>query len=167
MFEVPIKFLRFFSLPRVESFLLPGHKTSSCCLCFFRVMMAWRGGLSSSSFHSAPQSPIQQLDEEEGDDNDAEVLAVSDQRTLYLVNIYIGNTVRFLNSFSSICEDKLSQLHRRILRLDATLTLLEAKISGTSHRQDLEDNSCLEGDGFLSSSRKEKRLDPPYGSIDS
>ncbi|KAL5998498.1 hypothetical protein ACLOJK_009441 [Asimina triloba] len=76
----------------------------------------------------------------------AAALSISDQRTLYLViisillagwtssssaskvNIFIANTARFLNSFSAICEQKLLHVHRRILRLDATLSLLEAKL---------------------------------------
>ncbi|XP_077251715.1 uncharacterized protein LOC143890928 [Tasmannia lanceolata] len=56
-----------------------------------------------------------------------EELSVFDQRTLYLVNIFIVNTTRFLNRFSAICEEKLADVHR-ILRLDATLTLLEVKL---------------------------------------
>lgn len=52
-----------------------------------------------------------------------------DQRPLFLVNVYIIHTVRFLNKFSAVCEQKLAEVHRRILRIDATLTLLEAKLN--------------------------------------
>lgn len=104
--------------------------------------MAWRaaaGGLPPSL-----QFPSQQQQQGTDGDNDEEAaaLSVSDQRTLYLVNIFIGNTARFLNSFSSLCEDKLSQLHRRLLHLDATLTLLEAKLEGTCPYRDVDGNSC-------------------------
>ncbi|XP_058102631.1 uncharacterized protein LOC131246479 isoform X2 [Magnolia sinica] len=71
-------------------------------------------------------------------------LSVSDQRTLYLVNIFIVNTTRFLNKFSAICEEKLSHVHRRILRLDATLTLLEAKLRSIDGVGECEENGSVE-----------------------
>ncbi|KAJ1704005.1 hypothetical protein LUZ63_003784 [Rhynchospora breviuscula] len=67
---------------------------------------------------------------DEEDENEAEALSISDQRTFYLVNIFIANATQFLNSFSAICQDKLSLVHRKILRLDASLALLEAKLRG-------------------------------------
>ncbi|CAM6023309.1 unnamed protein product [Sphagnum balticum] len=54
--------------------------------------------------------------------------AVSDQRTLFLANTFVIHTVRLLNNFSAICEQKLLHVHRRLSRLDATLALLEAKL---------------------------------------
>ncbi|CAL9104158.1 unnamed protein product [Musa textilis] len=71
-------------------------------------------------------------------------LAISDQRILYLVNIFIGNTARFLNSFASLCQDKLADVHRRILRLDANLTLLEAQLRSTCPDQEFKKEASLE-----------------------
>ncbi|TVU13546.1 hypothetical protein EJB05_40606, partial [Eragrostis curvula] len=68
---------------------------------------------------------------EDGGDNDEEsvrAIAVSDQRTIYLVNMFIANTVEFLNSFAALCDDKLALLHRKIVKLDSSLALLEAKL---------------------------------------
>ncbi|KAJ7513679.1 hypothetical protein O6H91_23G010400 [Diphasiastrum complanatum] len=50
------------------------------------------------------------------------------ERTLFLVNVFIIHTVRLLNKFSAICEQKLADVHQRIVRLEATLSLLEAKL---------------------------------------
>ncbi|CAL5033117.1 unnamed protein product [Urochloa decumbens] len=69
--------------------------------------------------------------EDAGDDNDEEsvrAVAVSDQRTIYLVNMFIANTVEFLNSFAASCDDKLALLHRKIVKLDSSLALLEARL---------------------------------------
>uniref|UniRef100_A0A0D9W3C4 Uncharacterized protein n=1 Tax=Leersia perrieri TaxID=77586 RepID=A0A0D9W3C4_9ORYZ len=66
----------------------------------------------------------------EGDEEEESVraIAVSDQRTIYLVNMFIANTVEFLNSFSALCNNKLALLHRKIVKLDSSLALLEAKL---------------------------------------
>ncbi|CAM6102018.1 unnamed protein product [Calypogeia fissa] len=53
---------------------------------------------------------------------------ISDQRTLFLVSTFVIHTVRLLNNFSVICEDKLADVHRRIVQADATVSLLEAKL---------------------------------------
>ncbi|XP_077250132.1 uncharacterized protein LOC143889712 isoform X2 [Tasmannia lanceolata] len=72
-----------------------------------------------------------------------EELSVFDQRTLYLVNIFIVNTTRFLNRFSALCEEKLADVHRRILRLDATLTLLEVKLRSLDGVGEFEEHGGL------------------------
>ncbi|XP_068667359.1 uncharacterized protein [Aristolochia californica] len=98
-------------------------------------------------------------------------LAFSDRRTVYLVNIFIANTARFLNRFSSICEEKLADVHRRILRLDATLLLLEAKLrsidqDGVSedHGQSKDLGSSSNSIPVASSSSMENSPDLPSGS---
>ncbi|XP_078441115.1 uncharacterized protein LOC144711065 [Wolffia australiana] len=65
--------------------------------------------------------------DEEIDGRD-DLVAISDRRTLYLVNIFMGNSANFLNSFAAVCEDKLLDVHRRILRLDSSLRILEEKL---------------------------------------
>lgn len=78
---------------------------------------------------SVPHLPYL-IHQEEDSAEDEAALSISDQRTLYLVNIFIGNTSKFLNSFASVCEKKLLALHRRIVRMDAMLMVLEAKLRG-------------------------------------
>uniref|UniRef100_A0A0D3FU09 Uncharacterized protein n=1 Tax=Oryza barthii TaxID=65489 RepID=A0A0D3FU09_9ORYZ len=71
---------------------------------------------------------VEGFEEEEEEEESARAIAVSDQRTIYLVNMFIANTVEFLNSFAAQCNDKLSLLHRKIVKLDSSLNLLEAKL---------------------------------------
>uniref|UniRef100_A0A6V7QUS3 WASH complex subunit CCDC53 n=1 Tax=Ananas comosus var. bracteatus TaxID=296719 RepID=A0A6V7QUS3_ANACO len=104
---------------------------------------------SSSSFPAPPplfRSPPSSSSAAEmaADEQEAEALSVSDQRNLYLVNIFVGNTARFLNSFASLCQHKLAHLHSRIVRLDASLTLLESKLKRTYPCQDVEETGGLE-----------------------
>ncbi|BAF14328.1 uncharacterized protein [Oryza sativa Japonica Group] len=77
---------------------------------------------------SAPAPRDEGFEEEEEEEESARAIAVSDQRTIYLVNMFIANTVEFLNSFAAQCNDKLSLLHRKIVKLDSSLNLLEAKL---------------------------------------
>ncbi|WOK95596.1 WASH complex subunit CCDC53-like [Canna indica] len=99
---------------------------------------------------AAGRSPVPEEQEEE---EEVAALSVSDQRTLYLVNIFIGNTARFLNSFASLCQDKLAQVHRRISRLDANLSILEAQLRSTCPKQETENKVPLEGACSSSESR--------------
>ncbi|XP_038976882.1 WASH complex subunit 3-like isoform X2 [Phoenix dactylifera] len=96
------------------------------------------------SFSAYPPQPV--------DEEEEAALAISDQRTLYLVNIFISNNARFLNTFADLCQDKLADVHRRILRLDASLTLLEAKLRSTCPKKELEDDSGFKAMGSSSQS---------------
>ncbi|EHA8587751.1 WASH complex subunit 3 [Cocos nucifera] len=111
-------------------------------------MMPRRAGSRSPSIPPFSSSHPPQPADEEGE----VALATSDQRTLYLVNIFIGNTARFLNNFADLCQDKLAHVHRRILRLDASLTLLEAKLRSTCPKQEFEDDSGFNTMGSSSQS---------------
>ncbi|XP_042498096.1 WASH complex subunit 3-like isoform X2 [Macadamia integrifolia] len=86
-------------------------------------------------FHNLRQQQ-QNLQKEEA------ALFVSDQRTLYLVNIFIMDTTRFLNHFSALCEEKLVNVHRRMLRLDSSLTLLEEQLR-SSYRVEETEGHCV------------------------
>eukprot|EP00268_Persea_americana_P053471 TRINITY_DN6051_c0_g1_i5.p1 TRINITY_DN6051_c0_g1~~TRINITY_DN6051_c0_g1_i5.p1 ORF type:complete len:182 (-),score=34.94 TRINITY_DN6051_c0_g1_i5:1623-2168(-) len=96
--------------------------------------MSWRAPRSRPS--SLPTTTISDAFTQE----EEAPLSVSDRRTFYLVNIFIADTARFLNRFSAICEEKLSDVHRRILRLDATLMLLEAKLKSVDGVSELEEH---------------------------
>ncbi|KAG6467131.1 WASH complex subunit 3-like isoform X1 [Zingiber officinale] len=101
-------------------------------------------GWSRNALPEAPPPAAKEEDEEHAE------LSISDQRTLYLVNIFIGNTARFLNSFASLCQDKLAQVHRRILKLDANLTLLEAQLQSRGHIHEFDNKSNLEASSSTS-----------------
>ncbi|RZC59526.1 hypothetical protein C5167_006829 [Papaver somniferum] len=81
-------------------------------------------------------------EEEGGVEVEESIISASDQRTLYLVNIFIVQTARFLNRFSFLCEDKLSTFHRRISRLDASLTLLETQLRSIIEDEEGKESSA-------------------------
>lgn len=51
------------------------------------------------------------------------------QSTLLLVNNFIINTTKFLNTFSDSCDEKLSKVSSRLNDLDIILSILEAKLN--------------------------------------
>ncbi|TVU13501.1 hypothetical protein EJB05_40560, partial [Eragrostis curvula] len=112
---------RVHSLPQAGGSLLRRrHHTAA-----ERAMLHHLRSAAASALGRLPAPP------EDGGDNDEEsvrAIAVSDQRTIYLVNMFIANTVEFLNSFAALCDDKLALLHRKIVKLDSSLALLEAKL---------------------------------------
>jgi len=58
-----------------------------------------------------------------------QVEKISSQRLLCFVNHFVAHTVDFLNSFADSCERRLSEVNWRIQRTEATLSVLEAKLS--------------------------------------
>lgn len=81
-----------------------------------------------------------------------------DRRTHFLVNTFVIHTVRLLNNFSVICEDKLADVHRRIVQVDATLSLLEAKLRSVDG---------TEGTGELTAQHPELDIALPQGTPES
>ncbi|XP_071454817.1 WASH complex subunit 3 [Hetaerina americana] len=61
--------------------------------------------------------------------NYTEVRPIDHKRTLALINHFITNTVCFLNKFSRSCEAKLGKFEDKIQKLEASLSILEAKLS--------------------------------------
>jgi WASH complex subunit CCDC53 len=69
-----------------------------------------------------------------------QVRPVPIQATLVLVNNFIVNTTKFLNTFSESCEIKIANVSKKLNDLEITLSVLEAKL-----------NSIPGLDGFSSS----------------
>ncbi|KAM9845940.1 WASH complex subunit 3 [Aulostomus maculatus] len=57
------------------------------------------------------------------------VPAIQQRRIVAYLNQFIVHTVRFLNNFSTVCEEKLSNISLRIQQIETTLCILEAKLS--------------------------------------
>ncbi|XP_062860121.1 WASH complex subunit 3 [Trichomycterus rosablanca] len=57
------------------------------------------------------------------------VPAIQQRRIVAFLNQFIVHTVRFLNRFSTVCEEKLSTISLRIQQIETTLSILEAKLS--------------------------------------
>lgn len=55
--------------------------------------------------------------------------SIHQKRTVAFLNHFIAHTVSFLNRFSCVCEEKLSELSTRIQRVEVTLNILEAKLA--------------------------------------
>ncbi|XP_022094010.1 WASH complex subunit 3-like [Acanthaster planci] len=55
--------------------------------------------------------------------------AIHPKRLLAFLNHFVTHTTRFLNKFSCVCEQKLSDLNTRIQRLEVTMNILEAKLA--------------------------------------
>eukprot|EP00794_Sanderia_malayensis_P012917 gene12917-14248_t len=54
-----------------------------------------------------------------------------------IFNPFVSHTVKFLNRFSCVCEEKLADLSLRIQRLDVTISLLETKLSSIPGLEDV------------------------------
>ncbi|XP_060695580.1 WASH complex subunit 3 [Hemiscyllium ocellatum] len=66
------------------------------------------------------------------------VPAIQQQRTVAFLNQFIAHTVRFLNRFSTVCEEKLASLTLRIQQIETTLNILEAKLSSIPGLEDVK-----------------------------
>lgn len=65
------------------------------------------------------------------------VPAIQQRRVVAFLNQFIVHTVRFLNRFSTVCEEKLSTISLRIQQIETTLSILEAKLSSIPGLEDV------------------------------
>ncbi|XP_071941962.1 WASH complex subunit 3-like [Antedon mediterranea] len=68
----------------------------------------------------------------------SKVGAIHPKRMLAFLNHFVSHTTRFLNRFSCVCEQKLSDLNIRIQHLETTMNLLEAKLASIPWLEDVE-----------------------------
>uniref|UniRef100_A0A673ZQ35 WASH complex subunit 3 n=1 Tax=Salmo trutta TaxID=8032 RepID=A0A673ZQ35_SALTR len=73
------------------------------------------------------------------------VPAIQQRRVVAYLNQFIVHTVRFLNRFSTVCEEKLASISLRIQQIETTLSILEAKLSSIPGLEDVR----VEGVGQL------------------
>ncbi|XP_023942249.1 WASH complex subunit 3 [Bicyclus anynana] len=57
------------------------------------------------------------------------IAALQQKRTLAFVNHFVFTTVQFLNNFAKKCEQKLMHFERKLEKINATMVLLEARLS--------------------------------------
>ncbi|XP_051745963.1 WASH complex subunit 3 [Ctenopharyngodon idella] len=57
------------------------------------------------------------------------VPAIQQRKIVAFLNQFIVHTVRFLNRFSTVCEEKLGTVSLRIQQIETTLSILEAKLA--------------------------------------
>lgn len=65
------------------------------------------------------------------------VPAIQQRRAVAFLNQFILHTVRFLNRFSTVCEEKLATISLRIQQIETTLSILEAKLSSIPGLEDV------------------------------
>ncbi|XP_067110940.1 WASH complex subunit 3 [Osmerus mordax] len=65
------------------------------------------------------------------------VPAIQQRRVVAYLNQFIVHTVRFLNRFSVVCEEKLANISLRIQQIETTLSILEAKLSSIPGLEDV------------------------------
>jgi len=66
-----------------------------------------------------------------------EVDSISAKRLLCFVNHFHAHTVAFLNAFATSCERRLEEVNWRIQKTEATLSVLEAKLSSVPGLDDV------------------------------
>lgn len=57
-----------------------------------------------------------------------QVEAIQQKRIVAFLNHFVTHTAKFLNRFSSVCEEKLEHMSNRIQELEISMNLLEAKV---------------------------------------
>uniref|UniRef100_A0AAZ3NUN4 WASH complex subunit 3 n=1 Tax=Oncorhynchus tshawytscha TaxID=74940 RepID=A0AAZ3NUN4_ONCTS len=67
----------------------------------------------------------------------SQVPAIQQRRVVAYLNQFIVHTVRFLNRFSTVCEEKLACISLRIQQIETTLSILEAKLSSIPGLEDV------------------------------
>ncbi|XP_062374558.1 WASH complex subunit 3 [Sardina pilchardus] len=65
------------------------------------------------------------------------VPAIQQRRIVAHLNQFVVHTVRFLNRFSTVCEEKLATISLRIQQIETTLSILEAKLSSIPGLEDV------------------------------
>uniref|UniRef100_A0A1A7XUU2 WASH complex subunit 3 n=1 Tax=Iconisemion striatum TaxID=60296 RepID=A0A1A7XUU2_9TELE len=65
------------------------------------------------------------------------VPAIQQRRIVGYLNQFVVHTVRFLNQFSTVCEEKLANISLRIQQIETTLSILEAKLSSIPGLEDV------------------------------
>lgn len=62
---------------------------------------------------------------------------INHKRTLAFLNHFITHSVRFLNRFSCVCEEKLADLSSKIQRIEIMMSILEAKLASIPGLEDV------------------------------
>ncbi|XP_033101569.1 WASH complex subunit 3-like [Anneissia japonica] len=73
----------------------------------------------------------------------SKVGAIHPKRMLAFLNHFVSHTTRFLNRFSCVCEQKLSDLNLRIQHLETTMNLLEAKLASIPWLEDVDTSQVI------------------------
>ncbi|KAF1372236.1 hypothetical protein PFLUV_G00263090 [Perca fluviatilis] len=97
------------------------------------------------------------------------VPAIQQRRVVAYLNQFVVHTVRFLNRFSTVCEEKLANISLRIQQIETTLCILEAKLSSIPGLEDvtidgLSQRQPAQANGPTTASQNQTD-GPPAGSL--
>nr|XP_020455134.1 WASH complex subunit 3 [Monopterus albus]XP_020455135.1 WASH complex subunit 3 [Monopterus albus] len=97
------------------------------------------------------------------------VPAIQQRRIVAYLNQFVVHTVRFLNRFSTVCEEKLANISLRIQQIETTLCILEAKLSSIPGLEDvtidgLRQQQTVQANGPTAAS-KSQTGGPPAGTL--
>ena len=90
---------------------------------------------------------------------------VPPSKTVSSVNLFVINTVNFLNRFSLLCDEKLSNVSTHITRLETTLSILEAKLSSIPELADVVATDVPAATSAATSSDTSVPQPPPGGDM--
>uniref|UniRef100_A0A3B5M494 WASH complex subunit 3 n=1 Tax=Xiphophorus couchianus TaxID=32473 RepID=A0A3B5M494_9TELE len=93
------------------------------------------------------------------------VPAIQQRRVVAHLNQFVVHTVRFLNRFSTVCEEKLSNISLRIQQIETTLCILEAKLSSIPGLEEvtvdgLNQQQSVQSNGPVSASQNQSDAAP-------
>ncbi|XP_047431179.1 WASH complex subunit 3 [Mugil cephalus] len=96
------------------------------------------------------------------------VPAIQQRRIIAYLNQFVAHTVRFLNRFSTVCEEKLATISLRIQQIETTLCILEAKLSSIPGLEDvtvdgLSQQATTQTNGPVSSTSQSQTGGPAAG----
>ncbi|XP_020287945.1 WASH complex subunit CCDC53 isoform X2 [Pseudomyrmex gracilis] len=77
----------------------------------------------------------------------AKVPPINQKRTVSFINHFITHTVTFLNKFALSCEERLFEFENKLQKLEASLEILESRLSsipGLDQEKDKETNNADE-----------------------
>ncbi|XP_004521883.1 WASH complex subunit 3 isoform X1 [Ceratitis capitata] len=75
------------------------------------------------------------------------------KRVLAFINHFIINSCNFLNDFAMKCETKFIDLERKMQKVDAALTIIEAKLSSVPDIQDTTAAATANGNVIMSAAQ--------------
>lgn len=90
------------------------------------------------------------------------VPAIQQRKIVAYLNQFVAHTVRFLNRFSTVCEEKLANISLRIQQIETSLCILEAKLSSIPGLEDV----TIEGLGQQQTAQANGPIIPNQSQID-
>ncbi|XP_035725357.1 WASH complex subunit 3-like isoform X1 [Vespa mandarinia] len=89
---------------------------------------------------------------------------INQKRTISFINHFIIHTVTFLNKFALSCEEKLFEFENKLQRVEASLAILESRLSSIPDLQpstDIQNDNIKENNEVKSENVEVSKIDEP------